>query len=113
MAKIEPILLPQDQRFVLSNGMVNPAWYRFFVALQQQVPELIGLSEQVGEMASFELEKNFLKGPVSDVSTSTLVVGTTFNQAEVQAIATRVEELCVAQNTTNLRLRQSKIVRGS
>ena len=117
MAKIERILLPQDQRVTLSNGMMNPAWYRFFVALQKQFPELISLAEQAdaadATAASLDsrvgsLERNFLKDPLANVnSAAILATSPTF----ADDAAARLNDLTAAVNAANDRLRQSNIVR--
>lgn len=122
MAKIERVLLPQNQQVLLPNGMISPAWYRFFVAMQKQFPELIGLAEQADETQAAtatldsrvgSLERNFLKDPVTNVGGAAFVVSGAYDQVEVQAIATRVQSAKSAINTIHARLQSSNIVRTS
>ena len=120
------LALPQDMTLVDASGRVSQAWYRVLAAFVAVYPKLIQLGETVNSNntatnAAIAAGDDALdaritaivgQAAVSDAVTTTLTIGATYSQAEVQALETRVRDQAATINTLIARLEAAGILEG-
>lgn len=117
------IAAPQDQMLVLPNGAINPAWHRFFLQLPALMPKLAAATTTLDGLISATsadisavsarvtaIENDLGQPAVTDAATTTLPIGAGYNQAEIQALETRVRAQAATINTLIARLEAAGVL---
>lgn len=110
------IAAPQDQKLVLQNGAINPAWHRFFLQLPALMPKLATATTTLDETISgvsdrvTTIEDGLGQPAVTDAATSTLTISGAYDQTEIQALEARVRAQAATINTLIARLEAAGVL---
>lgn len=110
------IAAPQDQKLVLQNGAINPAWHRFFLQLPALMPKLADATTTLdGSITAVSdrvttIEAGLGQPAVTDAATTTLAISAAYSQAEAQALEARVRAQATTINTLIARLEAAGVL---
>lgn len=121
------IAAPQDQKLVLQNGAINPAWHRFFLQLPALMPKLATATTTLDETITAQIaavnltiggvsdrvttiEDGLGQPSVTDAATTTLTISAAYGQTEIQALETRVRAQAATINTLIARLEAAGVL---